>query len=620
MSGTLNWKELFYDMYEQNGFQNNEIEITFNIEMELRTFFDFSGIIPASLKLQNIECADSEIRYFWESMSNSAVCAHCGEISNSQGKEFYRKTIQDIPQNNKAVYHEILFKKYNCGNEACGFKTFEERFPEFTEEYARKTMRFKKYCVERALGCGCHRAEHEIKAEGAVVSNDSIATYVKTLGSRQIEKNLGLDTVRVLAVDDINLRKGDKASGCTVFVDGDTHKVLVIISGTTKDATKKIIERFQSAEYLSRDRASSYSSAGEECGKVQIADRFHLIENAHTVIKETLMAEMPVNIFIRKGDGWIMPDGGSINQTKITVDREQVEERVRLAGLSEPKAEKYRNTLKMLELSDQGLRSADIAHAMGISQNEVRILRRTAANTIENVNERIAKRFEYINSTEDATLSIPGSRAFKTLAGSRVEPSNASIVAPYRQTVIELWKAGGNKRTIYPALIEQGYKGSQNAIYQYILKLGKEEPEIMKREKNAKQKQKTQEENLDRAAAEMLPELSLEKVSRDTVYKEILKEASATRNIEDNTAQKETQETASSIETETSIETEASIKTEVSIPSAPEVGLNINYENSRSPYSKPIWELIHGAELAQSEKGRETSDMRVTSVLEKKTT
>ena len=58
----------------------------------------------------------------------------------------------------------------------------------------------------------------------------------------------------MLAVDDINLRKGDKASGCTVFVDQETHRILIIVKGTTKDVTKKVMESFPSAPYLSRER------------------------------------------------------------------------------------------------------------------------------------------------------------------------------------------------------------------------------------------------------------------------------------------------------------------------------------------------------------------------------
>lgn len=54
--------------------------------------------------------------------------------------------------------------------------------------------------------------------------------------------------VRVLAIDDINLRKGDKSTGCTVLIDEETHRVLLIIRGTTKEAAKKAIEMFPSSE------------------------------------------------------------------------------------------------------------------------------------------------------------------------------------------------------------------------------------------------------------------------------------------------------------------------------------------------------------------------------------
>ncbi len=39
------------------------------------------------------------------------------------------------------------------------------------------------------------------------------------------------------------------------------HRVLLIIRGTTKEAAKKAIEMFPSAEFFSRDRASAYASA-----------------------------------------------------------------------------------------------------------------------------------------------------------------------------------------------------------------------------------------------------------------------------------------------------------------------------------------------------------------------
>jgi|LSQX01.1.fsa_nt_gb hypothetical protein len=591
MSIKKNWEKLFYKSYNEKGYSQEEIEELYIIDMELQAYFDFSNIMPSCLKLQNKIRDESklmEIRYYWESHSQEAECPFCSMPSQQPCNDYFTKPIQDIPRDNLTVYHEVTFKKYFCENPDCKYERFVERFPEFSEEDARKTIRLKKYCIERALGSGCNHAAKELQAEGVVVSHDMIMEYLKAEGAWQIEENLKKDDVRVLAIDDINLRKGDKASGCTVFIDAETHKTLIIIRGTTKEAVKKVMEKFQSAEFLSRDRASSYSSAGDECGKTQVADRFHLIKNAHEAIKETLMTKIPVQIFIRNGDGWVQEtqDDVKMQKPRFYVPEQTVVDKIKLAGLSEHKAEIYRNTLKMLELSDKGLRSADIACELGLSLDDVRRLRRRATSTIENVRNRIAERLEHIKSNTEISEKVPGNRAIKTVAGSGVKPARESIVEPYRQTVIEIWKAGGNHRTIHPVITEMGYTGSANAIYQYLLKLAKEEPENVISKTIKKRNSRPWEEKFDSDLAKSTPDLSLEKVSRDTVYKSILKEASETR---------------PESEGEEAVKTEPKPKT---------------YENSRSQYNKETWELIHGAELkekkqlSEDEKVKETKKKR----------
>jgi hypothetical protein len=213
-------------------------------------------------------------------------------------------------------------------------------------------------------------------------------------------------------------------------------------------------------------------------------------------------------------------------------------------------------------------------------------LRRRATSTIENVRNRIAERLEHIKSNTEISEKVPGNRAIKTVAGSGVKPARESIVEPYRQTVIEIWKAGGNHRTIHPVITEMGYTGSANAIYQYLLKLAKEEPENVISKTIKKRNSRPWEEKFDSDLAKSTPDLSLEKVSRDTVYKSILKEASETR---------------PESEGEEAVKTEPKPKT---------------YENSRSQYNKETWELIHGAELkekkqlSEDEKVKETKKKR----------
>lgn len=507
------WYSVLSTALHRESFTQEEIQQIYKIEMEARTFFDFGRLIPDFLTLQNIERDSKKIQYYWDSRSKEAICPYCSTKSDEECKDYFSKPLQDIPEDGLAVYHIVRCKKYFCKSPDCPHTRFVERLNGFAEECARKTIRFKKYCVERSLESGCKPAEDALKREGADVSNDSIARYLKEKSAKKIESNIICDDVKVLAIDDINLRKGDKSTGCTVLMDEETHRILIIIQVTTKEVAKKAIEMFPSAKFFSRDRASAYASAGAECGKTQIADRFHLIKNAQVAVRETLMTSIPATIFIREGEGWVTAPNDDTTAVKpyFYVPEEKIEERIRLARLTEAKAKKYRNTLKILELSDKGIKTADIATALNISLKEVRLLRRTAVNTLDHVDEKMKSRLHATNETINRREGMLSKRETKTLR-PKAHPSHKSIVEPYREIVIDEVKKGGNHRTIHPILQAQGFKGSRNAVYQYILKLRKESPEESRKE-----------------TIETPPDLKLEHVSRYTVYKQVLKESSESR-------------------------------------------------------------------------------------------
>jgi transposase len=291
MEGKLNWRELFQGKLLDNGFRIDDVHTIYRIEMDARAFFDFGDIMPEWMQLQNIERDGVEIRFTWASRSTTAECPNCHHESTSKRGDHDHKTVQDIPREGMAVYHDAVVSKYNCNNSRCSTKIFVERIPTLVGEKGRKTHRFKNYCISRASASGCFRAQTDIRREGGVVSNDTIGRYIKAESTEVVKANLESDNVRVLSLDDFNLRKGDSSTGCTVFVDGDTRRVLILVKGTTKDAAINVMKRFQSAEILSRDRATSYSSAGKEMGLTQVADRFHLIDNAQRVAGSDIHTE-----------------------------------------------------------------------------------------------------------------------------------------------------------------------------------------------------------------------------------------------------------------------------------------------------------------------------------------
>jgi hypothetical protein len=523
-----NMRDLISSSLGQSGLSKDDVERSFVLMMEATKYFHFEGVIPECMQLENIEQDDEAIHYHWKSESVEAVCPDCHEISRHLRNDYQRKPVQDIASNGLAVYHDMTLNRFYCDNPECNTKIFVERFYEFTDEQARKTRRFVQRCRDLAVANGNLPAERELRAEGSKVCDDTISKYVKLEAARVIADNLTQDSVKILSVDDFNTRKGDSSSGCTVFIDQETHKVLIIVKGTTKEAAQSVIEKFPSAEYMSRDRSSSLSAAGDACGKKQVADRFHLVDNAQKVIEDALAAEVPVNIFIKDGDGWVESTQGSDTKFVFSVPEEDVEKRIRLAGLKEGKAEKYRNTLKMLEMSDKGMRTADIAKSLGLSVEKVRELRRSAVTTIQGVQDKITRRIEKYPENSKGQGRPPADGNRKTL-GTRPEPALASIVEPYRDAVVDMWNAGASHRAIHPAIAAEGFSGSANAVYQYIMKLEQEDPCMLTR----KMKQKTPgtpwADGFDKQEAESLPDLTLEKVSRKSVYGSILNECKRTR-------------------------------------------------------------------------------------------
>lgn len=68
------------------------------------------------------------------------------------------------------------------------------------------------------------------------MSNDTIARYVKAAAIRQIDVNLQ--------------RKGDKSTGCTVFLDEETHRVLIVVCARSKRPLRRSCSPFSRQPFL----------------------------------------------------------------------------------------------------------------------------------------------------------------------------------------------------------------------------------------------------------------------------------------------------------------------------------------------------------------------------------
>lgn len=496
--------------------------------LEIFGDFIYHLSVPGAWRLRDMERIDHHTLIFhWISTSDRANCSECKEDSHHRNKTYLTRRIQDLPLSGMTVYHDIKGNQYVCANPACASKIFIEQFVEFADKDARLSNRLKDFVVRQAIESSSNATAKVLKGIGIKVNNDTINSEIKKKGAQVVAENLKRDDVKVLSVDDINLRKGNSSTACSVFIDAQTHRVLVIVQGATVEVAEKVMQLYPSAGMVSRDRGTAYAAAAKKCGKDQVADGFHLVQNMHEAIKAALFQEIAHDLFVREGDGWVRmvdrayenpaddpseedPDQSLVVIQPATLAADDVERRIRLAGLKKVQADKYKKTIAILELTESGLRTSDIAKRLSVKKLDVLHYRKLAPETIENVELKID---EYYQMQEQGQWEYHQ----KTIA-RKAKPSSESIVEPYKETVLRMLGEGKNHRHIHPVITQEGFEGSVNAVYQYLIKHAHENNIPYGR--NARVI--PLEERNGHSVVPRPPRISIERTSRQLIYEGLL--------------------------------------------------------------------------------------------------
>jgi transposase len=498
--------------------------------------FLFNFFVPASWQLEEIKRIDEKtLIFYWSSNTEQAVCPECKTLSHRPTNTYKPRSIQDMPIAGMTVYHVIESNRYYCDNTVCSAKTFVEQFDDIAIKDARLTDRLKDYLVQEAIETSCIGASRKLRKIGIVVSEDTIGRLAKKKAALVIEQNLSRDDVNATAIDDINLLKGNSSTACSVFIDAETHRVLVIVQGSNGEAAEKVLNKFPQSKIVSRDRATAYAATASKLGKIQVADGFHLVQNIHQTVKEALSLEVAHDLFVREGDGWISmvdsskeepasepensdepkpdtaePDDndGLIVVEPATLATDDIEKRIHLADLTTKQADKYRKTLEVLELTEQGLQTKKIAKKLSMKTSDVRNYRKNAPETIGCVEQKIDKYYK---------MHEEGQYEHQKSIRKNARSSSESIVDPYKETVLRMFNEGKNHRQIHPIIVEEGFKGSANAVYQYLIKHAHENNIPYGRNSRVI----TPEERIECVPPRPL-KISIERVSRNTIYQGLL--------------------------------------------------------------------------------------------------
>lgn len=316
------------------------------------------------LIVKNIDYSCSIVKIHASIKAKRSKCPICRKYSNKV-HDHYTRTLSDLPvfQNKTTII--LKTRKFKCLNSQCNRKVFSEQTPYFLR-YSRRTKRASKILDSLSI---------ELTGKlGSILSKQLLIPVSSSTITRIVHRQQLPPIIqpKVLGVDDWAYRKG--RSYGTILIDMETSRPIDILPSREGKELKKWLSKYPDVKIVTRDRASSYSSAiNEVCPNAeQVADRFHLLMNLSDALDKYFKS---VNPKIRK----LIKDKSNELLNMSDVQNMDNEEEKSLQSLSKVqkidgiKVDQRQDIFnKIKELQAKGISKRKIARDLGISRNTVK--------------------------------------------------------------------------------------------------------------------------------------------------------------------------------------------------------------------------------------------------------
>jgi transposase len=245
-----------------------------------------AALVPSGFALEKFDTGETGTEMVIQGLSRTSACPECGGRA-SRVHSRYRRRLRDLPLSGQPVRLILLARRFRCDAPRCGRRIFAERFgDDVVLPWARRTARLDVLIFHLGLALGGRPAARFACRLMAPVSKDTLLRAVR----RRSRPSFTPPTV--VGIDDWAWRRNQRYG--TIICDLERRKPISLLSDREPATAQAWLSRQPQITTVARDRGGAYALAAAKAlpHATQVADRWHLMENASHAFLEAVRGSM----------------------------------------------------------------------------------------------------------------------------------------------------------------------------------------------------------------------------------------------------------------------------------------------------------------------------------------